>query len=110
MGRTMMLHQRVSTQQNFWTGRNQDGRHSATHPFAVMSGADAQSRKRHGSFWGWADIRPDGRERLTMVGSRHGSDRVASGGFASLLKKSCRSASDPKTDIGESILRHSRPR
>jgi hypothetical protein len=29
------------------------------------------------------------------VESRRGSDRVADGGFAPLLKNSCRSASDP---------------
>jgi hypothetical protein len=33
------------------------------------------------------------------VGSRHGSDRAADGGFASLLKNSCRSAVDPIADV-----------
>jgi hypothetical protein len=33
------------------------------------------------------------------VGIRHNSDRAASGGFAPLLKNSCRSANDPKAAI-----------
>jgi hypothetical protein len=36
-----------------------------------------------------------------LVGSRHGSDRAANGGFASLLENSCHSGTDPITDTQE---------
>jgi hypothetical protein len=68
------------------------------HPFPVMSGFGARSRKLHGGFWHNQTFNlVDVNDRL-WVGSRHGSDRAANGCFAPLLTNSCRSAIDPEVD------------
>lgn len=69
--------------------------HAAGYPALIVSGDDALGWKRYGGFERNRALNLSLVNDRVWLGSGNGSDRAADGGFASLLKNSCRSASDP---------------